>query len=347
MTTPWNDKNPDSGADPDALLQSPLGDTSRRCRTGRDVILSEAKAVAALADRIDHRFDAAVELLLKVKGRVIVTGMGKSGLIGQKIAATLSSTGTPAFFLHPVEAGHGDIGIVGTGDVVLAISKSGASDEVGELLPAFKRLGTPIVLITGRLDSELARRADVVLDAVVDGEAEPHDLVPTCSTTAALALGDALAVTLLSERGFTVEQFARLHPKGSLGRRLLLTVADLMHTGDSIPLVQLNAPFKDIIVEMTRKRLGAAGVIDGNGHLVGIFTDGDLRRRIEQLGDLMSLSAADVMSKNPKTIAETELAVAALGKMEGFKITTLFVVGSDGCPRGILHLHDILTSGAV
>jgi len=347
MSPQWNPSGPGPLPETDALLQSPLGDSSRRCRIGRDVILREANAVGALADRLDHRFDAAVELLLKAKGRVIVTGMGKSGLIGQKIAATFSSTGTPAFFLHPVEAGHGDLGVVGAGDVVLAISKSAASDEIGELLPAFKRLGTPIILITARLDGELAQRVDVVLDAGVDGEAEPYDLVPTCSTTAALALGDALAVTLLSERGLTVEDFARLHPKGALGRRLLLTVGDLMHSGDQIPLVSVNAPFKDVLVEMTRKRLGATGMVDSGGRLMGVFTDGDLRRHVERQGDLFALSAADVMTKNPKTISKSELAVVALSRMEDFKITILFVVSEDGHPLGIIHLHDILTSGAV
>jgi arabinose-5-phosphate isomerase len=338
---------PDAPKPADILLQSPLGDSSRRCQTGRDVIRREAEAVAALADRLDHRFDAAIEILLRSSGRVIVTGMGKSGLIGQKIAATLSSTGTPASFLHPAEAGHGDLGVVGSGDVVLAISKSGASDEIGELLPAFKRLEIPIILITGRLDGELAKRADIVLDACVDGEAEPNDLVPTCSTTAALAIGDALAVTLLSERGFTPEQFARLHPRGALGRRLLLTVSDLMHSGDQMPLVGLTAPFKDVLLEMTRKRLGTTGVIDGDGRLAGIFTDGDLRRQMERHTDLFNRTASDVMTAKPKTIAATELAVTAVARMEGHKITTLFVVDDDNYPRGILHLHDILKSGAV
>ncbi|GAB4313627.1 MAG: KpsF/GutQ family sugar-phosphate isomerase [Candidatus Zixiibacteriota bacterium] len=328
-------------------METPLGDRSRRCRIGRDVLVRESEAVAALADRLDHRFDAAVELLLRLKGRCIVTGMGKSGLIGQKIAATLSSTGTPAFFLHPVEAGHGDLGVVGEGDVVLAISKSGAGDEIGELLPAFKRMGTPIILITGRPDSELARRADIVLDAQVASEAEPNDLVPTCSTTAALALGDALAVALLSERGFTPEQFARLHPKGALGRRLLLTVGDLMHTGDQVPLVKEDATFRDVLVEMTRKRLGTTGVVDGDGRLVGIFTDGDLRRQTEQRTDLFTLTASDVMTRNPKTIEAGELVVSAVARMEDHKITTLFVVDADRYPKGIIHLHDILSTGTV
>jgi arabinose-5-phosphate isomerase len=336
-----------NSSSPDPLMETPLGDRSRRCRIGRDVILREAEAVSALADRLDHRFDAAVELLLRMTGRVIVTGMGKSGLIGQKIAATLSSTGTPASFLHPAEAGHGDLGVVGNGDVVLAISKSGAGDEIGDLLPAFKRLGTPIILITGNVGGELARRSDIVLDASVTGEAEPNGLVPTCSTTAALAIGDALAVTLLSERGFTPEQFARLHPKGALGRRLLLTVGDLMHTGDHMPLVRENSSFRDVLVEMTRKRLGTTGVVDDDGRLVGIFTDGDLRRQTEKRTDLFSMSAAEVMTRNPKTIEESELVVSAVAKMEDFKITTLFVVDNDRFPRGIIHLHDILSTGTV
>ncbi|MEW5700635.1 MAG: KpsF/GutQ family sugar-phosphate isomerase [Candidatus Zixiibacteriota bacterium] len=326
-----------------------VSDAARERRLGiaRDVIRREAEAVGALVERLDARFAVAVELLLHATGRVIVTGMGKSGLIGQKIAATLSSTGTPAFFLHPIEAGHGDLGVVGTGDVVIAISRSGVSDEIGDLLPAFKRLAVPIVLITGNSEGDLARRADVVLDAAVVGEAEPHDLVPTCSTTAALALGDALAVAVLSERGFTPEQFARLHPRGALGRRLLLTVADLMHTGDAIPLVNQEAPFKDVLVEMTRKRLGATGVVDDSGRLVGIFTDGDLRRRVETGGDLMSLTAAQVMTPGPKTVAATELAVGALARMEENRITVLFVIDAKGHPAGILHMHDVLSSGAV
>ncbi|MEW5873600.1 MAG: KpsF/GutQ family sugar-phosphate isomerase [Candidatus Zixiibacteriota bacterium] len=320
---------------------------SRRVRTGRDVIRLEAEAVATVAARLDDRFDTAVDILLRAEGRVIVSGMGKSGLIGQKIASTLSSTGTPAVFLHPVEAGHGDIGVVGAGDVLLAISKSGNCEEIGELLPFFKRMGTPIILITGNMNSELARRADIALDASVEGEAEPNDLVPTCSTTAALAMGDALAVTLLSERGFTAEQFARLHPKGALGRRLLLTVADLMHAGDEVPLVAIDAPFKDVLVEMTRKRFGATGVVDANGCLIGVFTDGDLRRQVERHIDLMKASAADVMTRNPKTISSNELAVAAVAKMEDHRITSLFIVDDNRKPLGILHLHDILRSGAV
>lgn len=327
---------------------TPAGDAgagSKRLRLAREVIVREADAVRALADRLDERFEAAIDLILRAEGRVIVTGMGKSGLIGQKIAATLSSTGTPSFFLHPVEAGHGDLGIVGTGDVVLVISRSAASDEIGDLLPAFKRLGTPIILITGRCDGELARRADVVLDASVDGEAEPNDLVPTCSTTAALAMGDALAVTLLSERGFTPEQFAVIHPRGALGRRLLLTVADLMHSGDTVPVVGVDAPFQELLLEMTRKRLGISGVVDDSGRLAGVFTDGDLRRKVERHRELFTLTAGEVMSQSPKTIPETELAVTALAQMEDQKISVLFITDSDGRPRGVLHMHDILSAG--
>jgi arabinose-5-phosphate isomerase len=338
---------PDSGAWVNAPAP-PAGDAgaaSARLRMAREVIMREAAAVRSLADRLDERFEVAIDLILRAEGRVIVTGMGKSGLIGQKIAATLSSTGTPAFFLHPVEAGHGDLGVVGTGDVVLVISRSAASDEIGDLLPAFKRLGTPIILITGKCDGDLARRADVVLDASVDGEAEPNDLVPTCSTTAALALGDALAVTLLSERGFTPEQFAQVHPRGALGRRLLLSVADLMHTGDAVPTVGVAAPFKELLVEMTRKRLGISGVVDDAGCLVGVFTDGDLRRQVERHRDLFTLTAGAVMTEAPKTVSETELAVTALTQMEDRKITVLFITDADGRPRGVLHMHDILSAG--
>ncbi len=236
---------------------SPATTLSRRL-IAADVLRREAGAIAALVERLDESFDRAVEMLLKVRGRVIVTGMGKSGLIGQKIAATLSSTGTPASFLHPVEAGHGDLGVVNQADLVLAISKSAETEEIGDLLPAFKALGVPIILITGSPAGELAKRADVVLDASVPVEADPHDLVPTSSTTAALAMGDALAVCLMSERGITPEDFARFHPLGALGRRLLLTVSDLMHAGDDVPLVGPAASFKELLVEMTRKRLGCS-----------------------------------------------------------------------------------------
>jgi arabinose-5-phosphate isomerase len=320
---------------------------SKRLALAGDVLRHESESIAALIARLDEQFERAIGIVLNSSGRVIVTGMGKSGLIGQKIAATLSSTGTPAFFLHPVEAGHGDLGVVSEEDVVLAISKSAESEEIGDLLPAFKRLGLPIILITGNVNGELARRADAVLDASVNREAEPHDLVPTCSTTAALALGDALAVVLMSEHGITPDDFARFHPRGALGRRLLLTVGDVMHSGDAVPAVTQSASFKELLVEMTRKRLGCAAVTTGDRKLAGIFTDGDLRRHIEAQRDLFSLRASDVMTPNPKTVGKEELAVGALAKMEDAKITVLLVAAESGELEGVVHMHDILSSGAV
>lgn len=320
---------------------------SARLRIARDVIAREAAAVSAVATRLDHQFEDAVNLLLQANGRVIVTGMGKSGLIGQKIAATLSSTGTPSHFLHPVEAVHGDIGVVGSDDVVLVISKSASSDEISELLPIFKRLATPIILIAGNINGDLARRVDIVLDATVDSEAEPHDIVPTCSTMAALAIGDALAVTVLSERGFTPEQFAALHPKGALGKRLLLTVSDIMHTGDDIPLVNIDVLVKELLVEMTRKRLGVSGITDADGRLIGVFTDGDLRRVIGTHAELLTMTAGSVMTATPRTIAPAELAVTALARMEEHKITNLFIVDENNRPVGALHMHDIVSAGIV
>lgn len=320
---------------------------SKRLVLAMEVLRRESAAISALGDRLDERFERAVDLILKRRGRVIVTGMGKSGLIGQKVAATLSSTGTPAFFLHPVEAGHGDLGVVGEDDVVLAISRSAESEEIGDLLPAFKRLGTPIILITGNVSGELAKRADVVLDASVEHEAEPHDIVPTCSTTAALALGDALAIVLMNERGITPDDFARFHPGGALGRRLLLTVGDVMHSGDEAPKVLESATFKELLVEMTRKRLGCAAIVDQDSRLIGIFTDGDLRRCIEAQRDLFSLHAADVMTRNPKHVVLSELVVSALAVMEDAKITVLVVTEDSGRFAGIVHMHDVLSSGAV
>lgn len=328
-------------------MSNPTIKQSKRLALAGDVLRHESESLAALIARLDARFDRAIELILNSHGRVIVTGMGKSGLIGQKIAATLSSTGTPAFFLHPVEAGHGDLGVVSEEDVVLAISKSAESEEIGDLLPAFKRLGLPIILITGNINGELARRADAVLDASVDREAEPYDLVPTCSTTAALALGDALAVVLMSEHGITPDDFARFHPRGALGRRLLLTVCDVMHSGESVPAVMDSASFKELLVEMTQKRLGCAAIVTSEGRLAGVFTDGDLRRHIETQRDLFSLRASDVMTPKPKTVSKDELAVSALAKMEDAKITVLLVADDYGRLEGVVHMHDILSSGAV
>jgi arabinose-5-phosphate isomerase len=311
------------------------------------VIEREAAAIAALAEKIDERFDQAVELIRQCRGRVIVTGMGKSGLIGKKIAATFSSTGIASFFLHPAEGGHGDLGIVTADDVVLAISKSGDSDELVGLLPPLKRLGVPIIVITARVDSPLAQQADCVVAAAVDGEAGADNLIPTSSTTAALVIGDALAVTLLEERGFSVEEFARLHPKGQLGRRLLLTVGDIMHVGEEVPIVTQDAPMKQVILEVTAKRFGSTAVVDDEGKLVGIFTDGDLRRWVEKKTDPFTGTAAQAMTRDPKTINAGELAVTVLNRMQEYKITCLLIVDDRQRPVGIVHLHDLLAAGVV
>jgi arabinose-5-phosphate isomerase len=313
----------------------------------KEVIRKEAKAIAHLEKKIDEQFSRAVELCLKCKGRVIVTGIGKSGLIGRKIAATLSSTGTPAFFLHPTEGTHGDVGMVRKNDVVITVSKSGETDEVYQLVPLFKRVGVPIITLTGNIKSPLAEKSDVVIDVSVDEEACPYDLVPTSSTTAALVMGDALAIALLEERNFSSEDFALLHPGGQLGRKLILKVSDIMHSGDQIPKVAEDTGIKEVILEMTSKRLGTTTVVNQKGELVGIFTDGDLRRVVERTDNIFSLKAKQVMSKNPKTISADELAVKALNLMESYSITSLVITNGKKEPVGIVHLHDILKAGVV
>lgn len=316
-------------------------------RHARQVIAMEAEAVAGLGRKLNGQFVRAIELLLTCKGRVIVTGMGKSGIISRKIAGMLNSTGTPAIFLHPAEGAHGDLGFVQRGDVVIAISKSGGTDEVYQLFPVFKRLGVPVITITGNPKSPMAEKSDVVLDVSVAEEACPNDLVPTSSSTAALVMGDALAVVLLAERHFSPEEFALLHPGGSLGKKLLLKVADLMHTGDQVPKVSLNTPVKEAILEMTSKRFGATSVVNGKGELVGVFTDGDLRRLVEKTGDIYTVTMEKAMTKSPKTIDPEALAAAALNKMELHKITQLLVVDGARQPIGIVHLHDLLQAGVV
>jgi arabinose-5-phosphate isomerase len=313
----------------------------------KEVIRKEAKAIAHLEKKIDEQFSRAVELCLKCKGRVIVTGIGKSGLIGRKIAATLSSTGTPAFFLHPTEGTHGDVGMVRKNDVVITVSKSGETDEVYQLIPLFKRVGVPIITLTGNTKSPLAEKSDVVIDVSVDEEACPYDLVPTSSTTAALVMGDALAIALLEERNFSSEDFALLHPGGQLGRKLILKVSDIMHSGEEIPKVTEDTGIKNVILEMTSKRLGTTTVVNQKGELVGIFTDGDLRRVVERTDNIFSLKAKQVMSKNPKTINADELAVKALNLMESYSITSLVITNGKKEPVGIVHLHDILKAGVV
>ncbi|MCE9665191.1 KpsF/GutQ family sugar-phosphate isomerase [Halomonas sp. M5N1S17] len=320
---------------------SPLRDSARR------TLEVEQQAIAALADRLDSQFDRACELMLACQGRVVVTGMGKSGHIAGKIAATLASTGTPAFFVHPGEASHGDLGMITPGDVVLALSNSGETGEVTAILPLLKRLGTPLISMTGRPDSTLARHADAHLDAGVAREACPLDLAPTASTTAALALGDALAVALLEARGFTAEDFARSHPGGSLGKRLLLRVADLMHQGARLPSVPLGSPLRDALLEISRQGLGFTCVVDKQNHLIGVYTDGDLRRTLDQHNDLSQLTVDDVMTRPGKRIAPDLLAAEAVRVMEDNLITALAVVDDEGHPVGALHMHDLLRSGVI
>lgn len=316
----------------------------------RQVIQIEAKALHRLARRIGPSFRQAVTIIRRCRGRVIVTGMGKSGIVGQKIASTLSSTGTPALFLHPAEALHGDLGMVSAEDVVLAVSKSGETDELSILFPLFKRLGVKIVTLTGEPESQLARISDVVLDASVAEEACPYNLVPTASSTAALAMGDALAISLLSSRRFKVEDFAHLHPGGTLGRQLLLRVRDLMLTGKDVPLVSEQGTMKDAILEMTTKR-GITGIVNARGKLLGVITDGDLRRllerKVEAEAEVFSLRVPKVMNRNPKTITQDELAVEAARQMETYRITALFVVNRSKKPLGVIHLHDLMKAKVV
>lgn len=301
----------------------------------------EAEAVRSLVDGLDEGFDAAVAAMKGTAGRVVVTGIGKSGIIGQKIAATLASTGTAAFFLHPTEAIHGDLGMIQKGDVVLALSYSGETQEVVALAPHVKRRGATLVALTGRPGSFLARSADILVTCTIREEACPLNLAPTASTAAQLAMGDALAMALSVEKGLQPEDFAALHPGGKLGKRFL-RVRDLMHTGEAIPLVPAIAAMKDVVYEMSRKRFGITGVVDDGGRLAGVISDGDLRRLLERHGSkAMDLAARDAMSAAPKTIAASAFATAALLGMEELKITSLFILDGDGRPTGILHLHDL------
>ena len=315
------------------------------------VLKIEADAVAALIDRIDERFEQAVEMILDCKGRVVVTGMGKSGLIGKKIAATLASTGTPALFLHPAEGIHGDLGMVTRGDTVIALSNSGETEEIARMLPSLKRLGIKIIALTGNTDSTLAKNSDVVIDVGVKEEACPLGLAPTASTTATLAMGDAIAVALLDKRGFREEDFACFHPGGTLGKRLLLRVRDLMHIGDAIPAVSEATLIKDAIYEISSKKMGVTSVLDSAGKLVGVISDGDLRRwmeRTEKTGEnLLAKKAKDIMTKNPKVTNREALAAEAVAIMERNSITCLIVTDHDAKPEGVIHLHDLLKAGVV
>jgi arabinose-5-phosphate isomerase len=306
----------------------------------RKVLQTEAAAVLALVDRLDDRFAQAVLLLRACRGRVIVTGMGKSGIICRKIAATLASTGTPAFFLHPAEAVHGDLGVIQADDVVIALSYSGETEELTRVLETLKRIGAPLVAITGDVTSTLGKAADVALDCRVSEEACPMNLVPTASTTAALAMGDALAMAVLVEKGFRPEDFANLHPGGKLGKKLM-RVEQLMHAGEALPVVQLHTAMRDVIYEMSRKGLGMTSVVEKDGRLAGIITDGDLRRKMSTAGNVLDLTAREVMSANPVTIRHDMLAVEALAVLEQRKITSIVVIDADRRVEGVVHLHDL------
>jgi arabinose-5-phosphate isomerase len=318
-------------------------------KRAKQVLQIEARAIEQLIGRINEQFVQAVELILACEGKVVVTGVGKSGIIGQKIASTLASTGTPAFFLHSTEGSHGDLGMLGKKDIVVAISNSGETDELSQILPLIKRYGNKLIALTGKVTSTLARAGDVVLDVSVEEEACPLGLAPTASTTATLAMGDALAVALLEKRGFKKEDFAILHPGGKLGKQLLLKVRDLMHVGDELPMVYEETLMKGALVEITSKRLGVTGVMNKQHELVGVITDGDLRRALERHTDLLEMTAGEVMTQNPKRIEADILAAQAVQRMEEYSITSLFVFDKAGekTPRGILHLHDLLKAGVV
>jgi arabinose-5-phosphate isomerase len=313
----------------------------------RDTLDIEAQALLGLKSRLDDRFAHAVQMMLQVQGRVVVTGMGKSGHIGRKIAATLSSTGTPAMFVHPGEASHGDLGMIKRVDVVLAISNSGESDELVAILPMLKRQGVPLIAITGGLQSALALHANVVLDSSVEKEACPLNLAPTASTTAQLALGDALAVALLDARGFKAEDFARSHPGGSLGRRLLTHVSDVMRSGDEVPHVLPSASLTELMREMSHKGLGASAIVNAQQHILGVFTDGDLRRLIEKGSDLRQLTAQDVMHPNPRIVKTDDLAVTAAELMEAHCITSVLVVDKTLRLCGALNSNDLMRAKVI
>ena len=326
---------------------SPPGDETL-IASARMVIHVEAQALVALQARVGAEFAAACRLILACRGRVVCTGMGKSGHIARKIAATLASTGTPAFFLHPGEASHGDLGMVTDADLVLALSNSGESDEILTILPALRRQGNPMIAVTGRPQSSMARLADVHLDASVPAEACPLSLTPTASTTAALVIGDALAVALMEARGFTADDFARSHPAGTLGRRLLLHIRDIMHAQDDVPRVPTDASTASALLEMTRKRLGMTAVVDAHGVLQGVFTDGDLRRALDdERTDLHATPVSQLMGRTPKTIGPDALAVEAAHLMEEFNISSLVVVDAGRRVVGALNIHDLLRARVV
>lgn len=332
---------------PSSAAPSPPRLSSGALDLARRVMEIEAEAVAALGRRLDQQFLQAAELLLACRGRVVVSGIGKSGHVARKIASTMASTGTPAFFVHPAEANHGDLGMITSHDVLIAISYSGETEELLSIVPLVKRQGASLISMTGNARSSLAREADIHLDCKVDQEACPLNLAPTASTTATLALGDALAITLLDARGFGPDDFARSHPGGALGRRLLTHVADIMRTGEEIPRVTDSASFADAVLEISRKRMGMTAVVDSQQKLVGIFTDGDLRRSLEQGADMRQARVSDVMTRNPRSIRPQALAVEAAQLMEQFKTTQLPVVDEHGLLTGALNVHDLFRAKVI
>ncbi len=324
-----------------------LGSDASLRASGVAVIETEARALASLAARVDGRFADACRLMLHCEGRVVVTGMGKSGHVGRKIAATLASAGTPSFFMHPGEASHGDIGMITAHDVVLAISNSGGTSEIVTILPLIKRLGVPLITLTGDEQSRMAEVADVNIDVGVEAEACPLGLAPTASTTATLAMGDAIAIALLEARGFSAEDFARSHPGGRLGRRLLLHVSDIMHTGDEMPTVALDVPVSKALMEMTRKGLGTAAIVDGDLKVLGIYTDGDLRRTLDRELDVHKAKISEVMTAQCVTIPPNMLAVEGLKIMEDREINSLLVVDEEHRLVGVMSMHDLLRAGVI
>lgn len=312
---------------------------------GKLILEQEARAIHRMAERLDERFSAAVELLASCPGKIIISGMGKSGIIAQKIAATMSSTGSTALFLHPADAAHGDLGIVSHDDIVLCLSKSGTTEELNFIIPALRHIGAKIIAMTGNQRSFLALNADITLDTGIEKEACPYDLAPTTSTTAMLAMGDALAIVLMEQKKFTQRDFALTHPKGSLGRRLTVQVSDIMAKGNAVPLVAESASVTDLILEMTSKRYGVSGVVNSEGTLCGIFTDGDLRRLVQSGREFLSLSAGSVMTAEPKTVTPCTMAKECLNILETWRITQLLVCDASQRPVGMVHIHDLMTLG--
>jgi len=312
----------------------------------KEAIKIEAQAVMSLVERVDEKFEAAVDAIFETKGKVVVTGVGKSGLIGKKIAATFSSTGTPSVFLHPSDAAHGDLGILMRGDLVMALSKSGNTDELITIMPAIKRFGNILIAIVGSKNSQLAKQADIVLDGSVAKEACPLGIAPTASTTVSLVIGDALAAALIEKRGFSKDDFSSFHPSGTLGRQLIYRVYDLMHTKDELPVVKTDTNMNDLIYEISSKRLGVTTVVNKTGSLTGIITDGDIRRAIEKNIDRLStLKAGEILTASPKIIDKNELAIKAANVMERHRITSVVITDDMNCPIGIIHMHDILAAG--